>query len=92
MISLGMEMTGNLTDSEKAHICLALTLVLFVTLTFIAFLFNEGKPLLIYPLLRHIYPNANCLRRYDAEQQRKRYHLSWYHYAVGSKRNIKKRK
>ena len=76
-----------LDDNMKAHLCLLLMVCTFVILTFIAFLMNEGKLLLIYPVVRRVYPNASFLKQYDTNRrQNLEQILATSQYAFGRKR------
>lgn len=52
-------------DVLKANLCLAGIIGAFVLLTLIAFLFNEGRPLCIIPLLRRCCPQAKWVIEHD---------------------------
>ena len=58
-----------LDDNMKAHLCLLLMICTYVILTFIAFLINEGKLFLVYPVVRRVYPNASVLKQYDTNRR-----------------------
>lgn len=76
-----------LDDNMKAHLCLLLMVCTFVILTFIAFLMNEGKLLLIYPVVRRVYPNASFLKQYDTNRrQNLKQIFATSQYAFGRKR------
>ena len=65
----------DLDDNKKADLCFIVTVLVFFVLTFIAFLLTEGKVLLVYPVIRKIHPNANCLKNYDLEQKQRTQNL-----------------
>ena len=78
---------NQLDDNMKAHLCLLLMIFTFVILTFIAFLMNEGKLLLIYPVVRMVYPNARFLKQYDTNRRQTLEHIfATSQYAFGKKR------
>ena len=47
---------------EKANLLLLLTALVFIVLVIVAFLFTEGRPILVFPVLKRIYPGAEPLK------------------------------
>ena len=52
-------------DVTKANLCLVAIIGAFIVLTFIAYLLNEGKHLLVIPLLRECSPRSKWVLQYD---------------------------
>lgn len=65
----------DLDDNKKADLCFIVTVLVFFVLTFIAFLMTEGRVLVVYPVIRKIHPNANCLKNHDLEQKQRTQNL-----------------
>lgn len=56
-------------DSYKANVLLMILISAFLVLTFIAFLLTEGRPFILYPILRKVYPKADCLKQYELDRK-----------------------
>ena len=56
-------------DSYQANVLLIILISAFLLLTFIAFLLTEGRPFIVYPILRKVYPKANCLKQYELDRK-----------------------
>ena len=52
-------------DSMTANFCLAGVIIVFIILTLIAFLLNEGRPYCIIPLLRKYCPTCKWVVEQD---------------------------
>ena len=73
------------SDVEKANLLLLLTALVFIVLVIVAFLFTEGRPVLIFPVLKRIYPGAEPLKQYELEERDKIFILMTQHF-YGKKR------
>ena len=52
-------------DVIKANMCLAGVIGVFMFLTFIAYLLNEGQRYCVIPILRKIWPKCKWVARHD---------------------------
>ena len=60
-----------LQSEIDANICLAGIIGAFVFLTLIAYLLNEGKHLLVIPILRSLKPRCKWVLQYEKELKEK---------------------
>ena len=59
------EMFGANTDLEKADLCLAGIIAVFLALTLLAYLLNEGKSQCLIPLCKRFCPKCTWIRNYE---------------------------
>ena len=63
-------------DVFKANLYLAGIIGAFIVLTFIAYLLNEGRHLLVIPILRKIHPKSKWVLQHDRIESEKEDKLS----------------
>lgn len=68
------------SDVEKANLLLLLTALVFIVSVIAAFLFTDGRPLLVFPFLKRIYPGAESLKQYELEERDKIFILMTQHF------------
>jgi len=58
-----------ISAAVAANLLLAATIIVFMLLTFIAFLLNEGKPIVVEPLKRRLYEKYGIGKGVVAEEE-----------------------